>query len=194
MGSPMNRLIVVRHAEPDIDTGKPAAEWPLTSRGVASSRRLATVLSGLHPTVIVASPERKAVETAMLIAESLELPMSIDERIAEQGAGPDEFLEDYNDFRELVRRHFEQSDDLVFRQEPSRVAGERFGQCVASCMERAGGTDVPVLVSHGRIMASWLGRLCKQSSWDIWNEFRMPDLIEVDLDRATYRAHEVPLF
>ncbi len=39
-----------------------------------------------------------------------------------------------------------------------------------------------------------LGRVVDQSPWDIWNEFRMPDLIEVDLDAATYRAHEVPLF
>jgi broad specificity phosphatase PhoE len=130
----------------------------------------------------------------MLIAESLELPMSIDERIAEQGAGPDEFLEDYNEFRALVRQHFESPDDLVFRREPSRAAGERFGQCVASCRERAEGTDVPVLVSHGRIMASWLGSLVNRPAWDIWNEFRMPDLIEVHLDKATYRAHEVPLF
>ncbi len=190
----MNRLIVVRHAEPDIDFLKPAAEWPLTSRGVESTRRLATVLSRLHPTAIVASPERKAVETAMLIAESLELPMSIDERIAEQGAGPDEFIEDYNEFRSLVQRHFEQPDDLVFRREPSRAAGERFGRCVESCVGQAEEPGVPVLVSHGRIMASWLGRVVDQSPWDIWNEFRMPDLIEVDLDAATYRAHEVPLF
>lgn len=183
----MRRLYLVRHAEPDINPSLPAAEWPLTARGVASSRRLASALSEFGPTVIVSSPERKAVETANLIAESLEIAVEVDDRVSEHGAGPDAFINDYAQFRSMVQRHFVDADQIVFRHESSLEAGSRFATCVGdTCVPEA----VPVLVSHGRIMASWLAELSGTPAWDIWTSFRLPDLIEVDLDTQTFHTVE----
>lgn len=186
----MERLILVRHAEPEISPRLEAAAWPLTSRGEIAVRRLATILSGLEPGWIVSSPERKARETAALLAESLEIPVAEEPLIAEQGAGPDEFIQDYGDFRERVRAHFAQPDEVVFRNEAAAAAANRMSVCVDQCGDAGG---VPVLVSHGRIMASWLASLTGQDAWAIWNDFRMPDLIEVDLKARTFRSHDVPL-
>lgn len=183
----MRRLYLVRHAEPDINPRLPAAEWSLTSRGVASSRRLASALSGFGPTVIISSPERKAVETANLIAESLEIAVQVDERVSEHGAGPDSFINDYAEFRAMVQRHFEAADEIVFRHESSLEAGSRFAACVGEvCVPE----EVPVLVSHGRIMASWLAELSGTPAWEVWTSFRLPDLIEVDLEQQTFRTVE----
>jgi broad specificity phosphatase PhoE len=186
----MERLILVRHAEPEVNPKQPAAEWPLTGRGEFAVRRLATVLSGLEPTWIVTSPERKARETAALLAESLEIPVVEDELIAEHGAGPDEFITDYGTFRQLVEAHFAQPGAVVFRLEAAADAARRMAICVDQCRDAGG---VPVLVSHGRIMASWLADLTGQNAWEIWNAFRLPDLIEVDLVSRTFRSFEVPL-
>lgn len=186
----MERLILVRHAEPEIDPSLDAAAWPLTSRGEVAARRLATVLSGLQPGWIITSPERKARETAALIAESLEIPVADDPLLAEQGAGPDEFIHDYRDFRDRVRAHFAQPGEAVFRNETAADAAQRMWVCVDQCRDAGG---VPVLVSHGRIMASWLADVTGQDAWSIWNDFRMPDLLEVDLRERTFRSHHVPL-
>lgn len=186
----MERLILVRHAEPEVDPTLAAAEWPLTSRGEFAVRRLATVLSGLEPGWIVSSPERKARETAALIAESLEIPVAEEPLIAEQGAGPDEFIANYGEFREMVRQHFIHSQQVVFRQEAAADAARRMAICVDQCRDAGG---VPVLVTHGRIMASWLASVTGRNAWEIWNEFRLPDLIEVDLDGRTFHSHDVPL-
>jgi broad specificity phosphatase PhoE len=183
----MRRLYLVRHAEPDIDPTLPASEWPLTARGVASTRRLAATLSDFGPTVIVSSPERKAVETANLIAESLEIAVAVDARVSEHGAGPDAFINDYAEFRAMVQRHFEEASDVVFRQESSLEAGARFAACAGELCQA---DDIPVLVSHGRIMASWLAELSGTPAWEIWTNLRLPDLIEVDLDAQTYRMVE----
>lgn len=188
----MDRIVLVRHAEPDVDPQLAAAEWALTPRGVKAARRMAVALSGLNPGWIVTSPERKARETAALLAESLEIPVEVDERLAEHGADPHEFFADYNEFRRLVEAHFAQPDQVVFRGEASATAAARFGASATDCAARLN-DGLPVLVSHGRIISSWLSGLTGQSATDIWNELRLPDLIEVDLRQGTFRSHYVPI-
>lgn len=189
----MEHVILVRHAEPEVNPAQAAAEWSLTDRGILAARRLATVLSGFGPGYIITSPERKAHETAALLAESLDLAVAEDTRLAEQGAGPDEFIPDYGQFRHLVHDHFSQPETVVFRGEASGAAGKRLAACVAGCREHDGEEGVPVLVSHGRIMASWLSQVSGRDPWSIWNDFRLPDLIVVDLAGGTFRSIDVPI-
>jgi len=186
----MQRLMLVRHAEPQIEIDQPASEWTLTPRGVASTQRLAGVLKESAPTFVVASPERKALETARILAGELDIPIERDERLSEQGAEAGQFLTDYAEFRALVRHHFDHPDEVVMRQESSRAAGARFAAAVRERVEVDG---LPVIVSHGRIMASWLASVCGADAWQIWSELRLPDLLEVDLDAGTYRPVPLPL-
>lgn len=184
----MDRIVLVRHAEPDVDPHMAAADWGLTTRGVQAARRLAVELSRLNPGWIVTSPERKACETAALLAESLEIPVETDQSLAEHGAGPHVFFADYAEFRRQVEAHFEKPDHVVFQGEASATAAVRFGNCVTDCRKRPD-DGLPVLISHGRIIASWLSGLSRQPAIDIWNELRLPDLIEVNLQKRTFTAH-----
>lgn len=184
----MQRVLLVRHAEPHIDIERPAAEWALTPRGVASAQRLAAVLMASAPTRIVASPERKAVETARILGGALAIPVDRDDRLSEQGAEAGQFLTDYAEFRALVRSHFDHPDEVVMRQESSHAAGQRFDDVVRA--QLASG-DHLVIVSHGRIMSSWLAAVTGASAWQVWSELRLPDLLEVDLDAGTF--HPVPM-
>ena len=188
----MPRVMLVRHAEPHIDIDLPAAEWSLTPRGVASTQRLAVELLAANPSLIIASPERKALETARILAGALDVPIEQDERFSEQGAEAGQFLTDYAEFRALVRHHFDHPDEVVLRQESSHAARERFGEAVDARLETAA-SGVPVIVSHGRIMASWLASLTGSSAWEIWTALRLPDLLDVDIDGRTYRSVDIPL-
>lgn len=184
------RIVLVRHAEPEIEVDVPAEAWPLTVRGIESTRRLVPALRELGPTRIVASPERKAIETAEVLAGELALPVAQDTRFAEQGAEAGQFLTDYSAFRDLVRQHFAQPDEVVMRGESARAAGARFAAGVEACV----GTGLPVVVSHGRIIASWLAAVTGEPAWALWTGLRMPDLIEVDLSAPSFRSIPVPLF
>jgi 2,3-bisphosphoglycerate-dependent phosphoglycerate mutase len=188
----MNRVILVRHAEPQVEIEIPAAAWSLTTRGEQATRRLVPRLASLRPGVVVTSPERKALQTAGLLAEGLELSLQQDERFSEQGAEVGEFFPDYSDFRARVEEHFARPDEVVFRGESSHAAADRFASGVASLRESAT-TGVPIIVSHGRIMASWLASVTGEPALGIWTSLRMPDLIEVDLDTLRYRSIPVDL-
>jgi broad specificity phosphatase PhoE len=158
---------------------------------MASTNRLAAVLTAFEPTRIVASPERKAVETGRILADALQLPLGEAAHFSEQGAGPHEFIDDYRAFRSLVRDHFNRPDEVIMRHESSLAAGRRFGEGVKALDGR---DAVPVIVTHGRIMASWLSALSGANAWDIWTGLRMPDLVEVDLEARAFRRIDFPLF
>lgn len=188
----MNRVILVRHAEPQVEIEIPASAWSLTTRGEQSTRRLVHRLATLRPGMIVASPERKALQTAALLVEGLELSLQQDERFSEQGADVGAFYPDYADFRARVEEHFARPDEVVFRGESSHAAAERFANGVASIGEQSI-NGVPVIVSHGRIMASWLASVTGEPAIGIWDALRMPDLLEVDLDTKRYRSIPIDL-
>ena len=182
----MNRLLLVRHAEPEIDVAVPSAAWPLTARGIASARRLATAAAEFAPTRVISSPEVKAVETGQVVATALGLPLAVDGQFAEHGAGPDQFIADYREFRAIVRRYFAEPQVVVFRDESCNAAAARFD---AGVMGLTGQNDgVPIVITHGRIMSSWLANVSGGTAWDIWTGLRMPDLIEVDLDARAFRT------
>ncbi len=189
----MQQVILVRHAEPQIDIDQPASEWPLTPRGTANAQSLAGAMPALGAVRIVASPERKALETAHVLAGALGLPVVQDDRFSEQGAEAGQFLTDYAEFRALVRHHFDHPDEVVLRQESSNDAGARFGAGVAEHHKAVAGDGALVIVSHGRIMASWLATVTGADAGDIWTGFRLPDLIEVDVEGRAYRTVDFPL-
>jgi broad specificity phosphatase PhoE len=182
----MNRLLLVRHAEPEIDVAVPSAAWPLTARGIASTERLATTVAEFAPTRVISSPEVKAVETGRVVATALGLPLEVNDHFAEHGAGPDQFIPDYREFRAMVRRFFDEPEALVFRDESCQAAAARFDSGVLDLAGRP--DDIPIVITHGRIMSSWLANVSGGTAWDIWTALRMPDLIEVDLDARAFRT------
>lgn len=187
----MNRLLVVRHAEPEIEVDIPASEWKLTERGIASTTRLASVLAEYTPSLVVTSPERKAVETARVLADVLGLPVVQQAHFAEQGAGPHEFIEDYGEFQELVQRFFERRDEVVMRRESAAAAAKRFDD---GLRELAAHDGTLVLVTHGRILSSWLSGWCGASAWDIWTALRLPDAMDIDFEGRTFRPLAFSLY
>jgi broad specificity phosphatase PhoE len=95
-------LILVRHALPAIDTAVPAADWGLSDEGRQSCALLvdcvADCVALYEPQMVVTSRERKAVETGLLIADALALPLEEADGLHEHdrsGIGwiePDRFL------------------------------------------------------------------------------------------------------
>jgi histidine phosphatase superfamily protein (branch 1) len=72
MGRPHHRrLILVKHAEPVVEPDVPPNRWELSERGKDRCVALAERLRRYRPAAVVASEERKAAQTAGLVAERL---------------------------------------------------------------------------------------------------------------------------
>jgi broad specificity phosphatase PhoE len=177
------RICLVRHTTPLVDAAQPAEAWGVGDEGRAQAAELVPSLAEAGATVIVTSPELKARITAEIIAEGLGIPLREDERLREQGLGAVPFYGDHDAFHARVQEHFAHPDLKVLGQETSRQAGARFQQVV----RELGAGEVPILVSHGRIISAWLASQVALDAHEIWQNLRMPDAIQVDIDEGLPR-------
>ncbi len=65
----MRKLILIKHAMPEVVPGVPAHLWGLSEDGKRSCLRLAEQLEEYRPATVYASSEVKAVETTSALAE-----------------------------------------------------------------------------------------------------------------------------
>ncbi|TNF21411.1 MAG: histidine phosphatase family protein [Rhodobacteraceae bacterium] len=88
----MGTLIVISHPEVTIDPATPVPDWGLSAAGRAHAARFAAseVTSGV--TQVWSSAERKARETAAILAEARACPLQIDARLGENDRSATGFL------------------------------------------------------------------------------------------------------
>ncbi|MEJ7839088.1 MAG: histidine phosphatase family protein [Thermomicrobiales bacterium] len=174
----MPRLCLVRHTTPLIDPDRPAEEWNVGEEGRAQAESILPTLEEIGATVIVSSPELKAQITAEILAHGSGLPLRNDERLREQGLGAVPFYGGHDEFHEKVREHFAHPEIKLLGNESSRAAAHRFDLVV----REFGKDELPVLVSHGRILSAWLASQVDLDAYDIWQSLLMPDALFVEMN------------
>ena len=90
MTIPRHPFLYVRHGETDWNAASRAqglSDIPLNDRGRDQARDAARILAGVAVSAIVASPLSRAHETATIIAETLGLPVEVDEAFREVSFG-----------------------------------------------------------------------------------------------------------
>lgn len=72
------KLIIIRHAKSDWNTGLLDYERPLNSRGKRDAPNVGLYLKelGVSPDLVISSSAERAINTAVLICHSLEFPMN----------------------------------------------------------------------------------------------------------------------
>ncbi|MGI8486842.1 MAG: histidine phosphatase family protein, partial [Thermomicrobiales bacterium] len=133
-------------------------------------------------------PEQKARQTGDEIAHVLGIPIASDEDLREQGIGTLPYLTD-DAFRDAVRTHFKRPDEIVLGQESARDAGERLARAIGKAVARSPETLNPsIVVTHGRVLSSYLSQLTGMDAIAIWESLRMPDALVVDFETGIFRA------
>lgn len=90
MRPPRARLVLTRHGQTDFNREgrlQGQVDIPLNDTGLAQAETLATALAADPPDVIVASPLRRAVETARIIGERTGREIRTDDAFLERGFG-----------------------------------------------------------------------------------------------------------
>lgn len=84
-------IVWMRHGESTWNaTGRfqgSTAHPPLTDRGRAQVESVVPQLADLGLTQVITSPAVRAHQSATLVADALDLPLTVDDRLVEQGAG-----------------------------------------------------------------------------------------------------------
>jgi broad specificity phosphatase PhoE len=173
-------LILVKHAMPEVDPARPAAEWRLGDEGRVAARRIAEELRRFEPVAVVASVEPKAWETAAIVAQRLRVP-------CEAAAGLHEHewpIVDFGDratFEARVRTLFERPDELVFGAETASQAVARFERAVEGALAKRASARALMIVSHGTVISLLAAKWCAADGFALWRSLGLPSFVTISL-------------
>lgn len=177
------RITFVRHGMPAVDGEASPAVWPLIPEAVVAAGAL-RLDAASERTVIVSSPERKAVQTCALAVGASESAVLTDaglreiDRIESVDAG----------FRDARRAWIASRIDERHRGwESPDAAARRFHEAL---LRHRG--DHLIVATHGMVLTCWLVAQGIVASGgdaiEFWESLRFPDVLELDLPLLRVRA------
>ena len=168
----MPKLILIKHAAPEVVPSVPPEQWHLSGKGRASCETLAEMLRPHGPKIIISSTEPKAVETAEAVAEKLGIGHQIAPDLHEHDRSNVPHMRS-SDFISAVEWFFRKPDELVLGRETARQAEERFSRAVQNVLRDHSSDDIAVS-SHGTVIALLLARHSDRKAFQLWRELGLP--------------------
>lgn len=176
----MRKLILIKHASPQVQPDLPPEQWPLSQDGKAKCAALAEQVAAYSPSVVVSSEELKAAETGQLVAQRLGVP---------HHAAPDLHEHDRSNVPQLRTAEFISMMELLFRRPNELVLGKETAVAALSRFQSA--LDEVLLehpegnvavVSHGTVIALLLEKLePKRRGFDVWRAMKLPSFVVLSL-------------
>jgi broad specificity phosphatase PhoE len=168
----MAKLILVKHAAPQVVPDLPPVQWHLSEEGRARCDTLAQAIHPFAPAVVVSSEELKAKETAEIVGTRLGVP---------HHSAPDLHEHDRSNVPHMASREFISMVELFFRRPGELVLGNetavaalsRFRSAVDEVLLEHPGGNVAV-VSHGTVIALLLESLGGRRGFDVWRAMKLP--------------------
>lgn len=176
----MRKLILIKHASPQVEPDAPPERWHLSDEGRQKCETLAGALRPLEPAVVVSSEEMKAIETGQIVAQHLGRPHHAAPDLHEHDRSnvPQLRTAEYISMMELL---FRRPNDLVLGNETAVAALSRFESALDEVLMAHPEGNVAV-VSHGTVIALLLEKLDRQRrGFDIWRAMKLPSFAVVGL-------------
>ena len=168
----MPKLLLIRHCEATAQY----PDAPLTAAGTKAAEAPGGRLRDLSPDAVYSSPYERARATVRPFAVLAGLPVRLDDRLRERVLSEHE-LEDWLDH---VRRSFAEPNYRAPGGEGLDEAQSRAAAALADIA--AAGHRLPVVVSHGNLIAAVLRSMDAAFGFAQWRSLRNPDLFEVELE------------
>jgi probable phosphoglycerate mutase len=153
------QLLLVRHALPLRSEPGEGSDPHLSEQGFEQARRLPEALARFPISRLVSSPQRRAMQTAEPLSESLGLSVAVDARLAEY----DRDLGHYVPIEQIAKENPEQLARLAAGQLPSGVDEVEFtARVVAAIDDLVAGSDheeTVAVFSHGGVINVLLHRI-----------------------------------
>jgi 2,3-bisphosphoglycerate-dependent phosphoglycerate mutase len=167
----MEEIVLVRHAAA---TGQEATA-PLTIDGQRQAEVLDHFLRQLRIDGVICSPFRRAVESIDPFCRSAGLRVETDPRLVERVLS----ARNLPDWREHLRRSFDDLDYCLEGGESSRIAQERGMSVVREALVS---TRRCALVTHGNLLALILKWADATVGFELWSRLSNPDVFVLHTD------------
>ena len=167
----MQKVVLVRHAAA---TGQ-EADAPLTIDGQHQARALDHLLRQFRIDRVICSPFRRAVESIEPFCRQAGLRVETDPRLVERVLS----VRNLMDWREHLRRSFDELDYCLESGESSRTAQERGMSVVREALVS---TRRCAVVTHGNLLALILKWADTTVGFELWSRLSNPDVFVLQAD------------
>jgi 2,3-bisphosphoglycerate-dependent phosphoglycerate mutase len=180
-------IVLVKHALPVRDPAKPPREWQLGEEGRHQSRLLAQRLRRFLPLRLIASIEAKAIDTARIVADELEVALSVMDGFEEidRPALPVMTRAEHQRLNEAI---FADPDRPALGTESARAALERFSVAVHQQVAQTDDQSV-VIVTHGTVISLLVAAHNHMPAFELWRRLSCPSFVV--LERQSLAVREI---
>ncbi|MGN6697586.1 MAG: histidine phosphatase family protein [Thermomicrobiales bacterium] len=182
MVEPPRHLVLIKHARPVVTPGTAPTAWPLSAQGQTDCALLAARLRHYRPARIISSDERKARETAQLLARHLAFigDLASIPGLREHARTPADFFPTQAAFEAAVRDLFAHPDTLVFGQETANQAHARFTTAIEQLLADTPAGDL-LVVAHGTVLTLFAAPYAGGDPFTFWQQLSLPAFIALAL-------------
>jgi broad specificity phosphatase PhoE len=177
----MPKLILIKHAPPQVEAGVPSHEWKLSDAGREKAGALAERLRPHAPSIVFTSDEPKAVETAQIIAQALGVPHTVAADLHEHDRSNVPQMPT-REFISSMALFFKRPTELVLGRETAAQARRRMTVAMDRILTQNEGRDVAV-VTHGTVLALYLAPLLEGDEFDLWRRLGLPSYVVLDAEK-----------
>jgi broad specificity phosphatase PhoE len=169
----LRHLILIRHSQTDARPDVPKHEWGLTAEGQRRAETLAPLLEQYQPFVLASSPEAKALQTAVPLAQRYNLHVHEVADLREHDRHSVEWMGSEEAFRTAVIRFFEKPDELVLGEETGQQSLDRFTDALNTLITQHPGTNI-VAVTHGSVITLFAAAFAGIDPVTFWQSLTQP--------------------
>lgn len=170
------RLILVKHAMPELQAGLAPHHWQLGAPGREGAKRLSKALRSLGPLRLEHSPEPKAAQTAELVAIELGLGRHERHGLEEIDRTPQPILP-----RDAYIAHnarlFAEPTEAVVGTESAERALTRFYTAIDAAVLATISTEHLVVIAHGTVIALFVAAHNPIDAFSLWQRLSCPSLV-----------------
>jgi broad specificity phosphatase PhoE len=177
------KLMLVKHAPPEVVPEVPSEQWTLSEKGRALCAPLADQLAAHAPAVIVSSEEPKAAETARLVAERLGVPWHTAPGLHEHDRSNVPHMRS-GEFISMMELFFRRPGELTLGRETANQARDRFEAAVQDVVDGQDDGNIAV-VSHGTVIALMLEGRDARGGFATWRAMGLPSFAALSLPEMT---------
>jgi len=171
----MPKLILIKHAHSQMNPSLPPEQWELSEQGRKRCAALAARLSAHVPDLIFSSEERKASQTAELLAQQLNRPWQPAPGLQEHDRGNVPVMAT-KDFISAMAQVFRRPHERVLGRESADEALTRFERALSDLLDQHSDKDVAV-VTHGTVIALFAAEHADVDPFLNWRQMGLPSFM-----------------
>jgi broad specificity phosphatase PhoE len=176
----MKRLILVKHAPPEVDPAQSSEKWNLGEKGRKACEGLVERLRRYDVMEIITSRESKAVQTGEEVGQRLGLKVRSAPGLEEHDRRNVPHMRS-GEFISMVELFFRRPGELVLGDETAEEALARFEAAIDGIVDNTTESTVAV-VTHGTVLALFLEKhRAGKTGFELWRSLGLPSFVVMEL-------------